>query len=81
MKHWNKPLPTIFSKYHASTCKVCFPIGRFVLMSSIYELMTKVFCDLKKINDTVMQTTCTDFQFDFSKVQKQLESVIQIHLD
>ena len=43
--------------------------------------MTKVFCDLNKINDTVMQTTCTDFQFDFSKVQKQLESVIQNHLD
>ena len=31
MKHRNKPLPTISSKYHVNACKVCVPIGRFVI--------------------------------------------------
>ena len=35
----------ISSKYHVNTRKVCFPIGRFVTMFSMYELMT-IFCVL-----------------------------------
>ena len=31
MKHRNKPLPTIFSKYLVKARKVCVPIGRFVI--------------------------------------------------
>ena len=38
MKHRKKPMRTIFSKYHANTPKVCFPIKRFVTMFSIYEM-------------------------------------------
>ena len=43
MKHPNKVLPTIFSKYYVNTRRVCFPIESFVSMASIYEFMTK-FC-------------------------------------
>ena len=32
---------TIFSKCHVNTRKVCFLVGKFVSMSSIYNLMTK----------------------------------------
>ena len=40
-------------------------------------------CNLRKINHTAMETTCTTvtFQFNVSKQQKQLQSVIQIELD
>ena len=52
---------TIFLKYHANTRKVCFPIGRFVSMSSIHELMNERLCNLSKFKETVMYTTCTNF--------------------
>ena len=42
-KDRNKPSATISSKYHANTRKVCFPFGRFVSMSPMYEFMTN-FC-------------------------------------
>ena len=41
MKHQNKPLPAIFPKNHVNTWKVCFPIGSFVSMLTIYKVMTK----------------------------------------
>ena len=45
----NKPLPTIFSKYFVNTREVCFPIGWFVSMSSIYENATKTYVKWGKI--------------------------------
>ena len=63
------------------TRKLCFPIGRFVSMSSIYELKTK-FClirmQLMKLYKERPELTS---QFDVSKMQKQPSSVIQVHLD
>ena len=49
MKHQNKPLPTISSKYHVNANKICVPIGRFVSMSSIYEPLKKQSCNLKRM--------------------------------
>ena len=49
-----KLLLTIFSKSHANIRKVCFLIGKFVLMSSIYELIiTFVFILVKIKNSSV----------------------------
>ena len=46
-KHINEAskqtFPAISFKCHVNTRKVCFVIGRFVSMSSIFELMTKNF--------------------------------------
>ena len=81
MKHRNKPLRPIFSKYHANTRNVCFPIKRFVTMFSIYELLTNfgVFC--VKVMILQCKRPALTSQFDVSKLQKQLQSVIQTHLD
>ena len=81
MKHQNKPLPTISSKYHANTPKVCFPIGRLVSMSSIYELMTNFCVIWVKLMKLQCKRPVLTSHFDVSKLQKQLQYVIPIHLD
>ena len=81
MMHRNKLLQTIFSKYHANTRMVCFPVGRFVSMSSIYELMTKVCVIWVKLMKQECKQPLLTSQFDVSTLQKQLQSVMQIHLD
>ena len=53
-KHINErskqTFPTISFKCHKNTLKVCFPLARFVSMSSIYELMTIKLINLSKNN-------------------------------
>ena len=81
MKHRNKPLRTIFSKYHANTRNVCIPIKRFVTMISINEFLTDfgVFC--VKVMILQCKRPALTSQFDDNKLQKQIQSVIQTHLD
>ena len=54
--------------------KICFNV---INIQTYDELM----CSLSKSTEFVKWTTCTDFFFDVSKLQKQLWNVIQIHLD
>ena len=50
-------------------------------MSSIYELMTN-FCVIStKLMKLSKERPILTSQFDVSKLQKQLQSVMQIHLD
>ena len=63
------------------TRKLCFPIGRFVSMSSIYELKTKIFLIRMQLMKLYKERPELTSQFDVSKVQKQPSSVIQVHLD
>ena len=81
MKHWNEPFPAIFFKCHVNTCKVCFPIKRFVSMSSIHELLSKVCLIWVKITKKCSKQPVLNSWFDVSKLQKQLQIVIQIDLD
>ena len=81
MKQKNIPLPTTSLKCHANTRKVCFPVGRFVLMSLIYELTTKLCVTLVKLMKLYGKRPVLTSQFDVSKLQKQLQSAVQIHLD
>ena len=81
MKHPNKSFTTILSNYHVKTCKVCFAIGRFVSMLSIYELMTKFGVLWTKLVQLYSNRPVLTSQFDVSKLLKQLRSVIRIHLD
>ena len=70
-----------FFKLLYNTRKVCFPIGRFVSMSSIYKIMTKFCVVWMKVMKLCGERPVLTFQFDVSTLQKQLRSVIQIHLD
>ena len=63
------------------TRKLCFPIGRFVSMSSIYELKTKIFLIRMQLMKLYKERPELTSQFDVSKVQKQPSSVMQVHLD
>ena len=63
------------------TRKLCFPIGRFVSMSSIYELKTKIFLIRMQLIKLYKKRPKLTPQFDVSKVKKQPSSVIQVHLD
>ena len=63
------------------TRKLCFPIGRFVSMSSIYELKTKIFLIRMQLMKLYKERPELTSQFDVSKMQKQPSSVIQVHLD
>ena len=81
MKHRNKLLPTIFSKYYVNTSKVCFPIGGFVSMSSINKLMTKFCVIWTKFIKLYTQRPAVTSQNDISKLQKQLRSALQSHFD
>ena len=80
LKHPNKKIVTIFSKYYEIIHKVCFPIGKFVSMSLISELMTKVCAILVKLMILQNKRLELTSQFDVSKLQKQLRSVKQTHL-
>ena len=81
MKHQNKPLPAIFPKYHVNTWKVCFPIGSFVSMLTIYKVMTKFGLNWVKLMQLFNNRPVLTSEFDVRKQQKQFRSVIQIHLD
>ena len=59
----------IFSKW-----KICFNV---INIRTYDELLS----NLSKIFETVKQTTCNNFTVDVNKLQKQFQSVIQIHLD
>ena len=54
--------------------KVCFN----ALNIQMYD---EPLCILKEINETVQRMTVLPCQFDVNKLQKQLRSLIQIHLD
>ena len=54
--------------------KLCFPIGRFVSMSSIYELKTKIFLVRMQLMKLYKERPELTSQFDVSKVKKQLPS-------
>ena len=88
MKHGKKfcsqSLPNIMSLINELmlyTRKLCFPIGRFVSMSSIYELKTKIFLIRMQLMKLYKEQPELTSQFDVSKVKKQPSSVIQVHLD
>ena len=77
----SQSLPNIMSLINELmlyTRKLCFPMGRFVSMSSIYELKTKFFLIRMQLYKERPELTS---QFDVSKVQKQPSSVIQVHFD
>ena len=81
MKHPNRLLPPIPLKYYINQPKVRFPNKKFVSMLSIYNL-SENFCVIwakfmKLHKDRPVLTS----QFDVSKPQKQVRSVIQIYLD
>ena len=61
--------------------KVGLPIGRFVSMSSIQRTYDNFLCNLRKIMILYKKRPVLTCQFDVSKLQKQLRSVIQIHSD
>ena len=63
------------------TRKLCFPIGRFVSMYSIYELKTKIFLIRMQLMKLYKERPELTSQFDVSKMKKQPSSVIQVHLD
>ena len=52
------------------TRKLCFPIGRFVSMSSIYELKTKIFLIRMQLMKLYKERPELTSQFDVSKMQK-----------
>ena len=81
MKHPNKLLPTISSKFPVNTRRVCFPIESFVSMASIYEFMTKFCVVWAKLMKLFSQQPLLTSQFDMSNIQKQVRSVIRNHLD
>ena len=81
MKHPNKLLPTLSSNYHVNTRKICFPNGRFVAMFLINELRTKFCVIWSKLMKLHKKRPVLSSHFDVSKLQKQLRSVIQTHLD
>ena len=56
-------------------------MGRFVSLSSIYELKTKFFLIRIKLMKLYGERPELTSQFDVSKLQKQPSSVIQVHLD
>ena len=70
----------IFFKLY-NTRKVCFSMGRFVSLSSIYKLKTKFFLIWIKLMKLYGERPILTSQFDVSKLQKQPSSVIQVHLD
>ena len=57
-----------------SNWKICF---------NIFNKRTddKSLCNLNKINDIVMSTTCTNNPNSCKQTTKQLQSVIQVELD
>ena len=71
----------IFFKLSYHTRKVCFSMGRFVSLYSINEIMTNCFVISKIIRKLFKERPVLIFQFDVSKLQKQLWSVIRNHLD
>ena len=71
----------IFFKLSYHTRKVCFSMERFVSLSSINEIMTNCFVVSKIIRKLFKQRPALTSQFDVSKLQKQLWSVIRNHLD
>ena len=58
---------------------VCFPSGRFVSMFSIQRTYNNILCNLSKIMKLYKKRAVLTCQFDVSKLQKQLQSVMQIH--
>ena len=56
------------------TRKLCFPIGRFVSVSSIYELKTKNFLIRMQLMKLYKEQPELTSQFDVSKVKKQPSS-------
>ena len=84
-KHINKASKQTFAnflfKILCKYTKVCFPTGRFVSMPSIEEIMTNICVNLAKIMKLQCKRPVPTSQFHVSKLQKQLQSVIQIRLD
>ena len=56
-------------------------MGKFVSLSSINEYMTNCFVISEIIRKLFRERPVLTSQFDVSKLQKQLSSVMQIHLD
>ena len=71
----------IASNNRVNTHVVFYLIGRFVSISSKYEPMTKIWRNLIKIMKLYKKRPVLTPQFDVNKLQKQLRSVIQTHLD
>ena len=72
-KFCSQSLPNIMSLINELmlyTRKLCFPIGRFVSMSSIYELKTKFFLIRMQLMKLYKERPELTSQFDVSKVQK-----------
>ena len=59
-------------KLSYNTRKVCFSMRRFVSLSSINEIMTNCFVISKVIRKLFRERPALTYQFDVSKVQKQL---------
>ena len=78
---WKQSFANNLFKISYIARKVCFPIGRFVSMSSIQRTYINFLCNLSKIMKLYKKRAVLTCQFDVSKVQKQLRSVIQIHSD
>ena len=79
----SQSLPNIMSLINELmlyTRKLCFPIGRFVSMSSIYELKTNIFLIRMQLMKLYKEQPELTSQFDVSKVKKQPSSG-QVHLD
>ena len=73
----SQSLPNIMSLINELmlyTRKLCFPIGRFVSMSSIYELKTKIFLIRMQLMKLYKEQPELTSQFDVSKVKKQPSS-------
>ena len=73
----SQSLPNIMSLINELmlyTRKLCFPIGRFVSMSSIYELKTNIFLIKMQLMKLYKEQPELTSQFDVSKVKKQPSS-------
>ena len=72
----SQSLPNIMSLINELmlyTRKLCFPIGRFVSMSSIYELKTKIFLIRMQLMKLYKEQPELTSQFDVSKVKNNLQ--------
>ena len=81
MKHQNKFLPAIFSKYHVNACKVCL-LSNWKICFHVFKLRTydELLCFLENIIKLFKERPLLTSKVDISKLQKQLRSVIQIHM-
>ena len=72
----SQSLPNIMSLINELmlyTRKLCFPIGRFVSMSSIYELKTNIFLIRMQLMKLYKEQPELTSQFDVSKVKNNLQ--------